>query len=225
LKAGLARVAAQRLDGAEIAPETFGEAHDREEKGEQLFRRGDYDDAREAFEEAARLYREAETLPTRNASSASVSPRRPDRARRPRSPAPASIACPRPRNARGRETVFDRRGSMHEIQPARFHPGASPSSLPEPPARDSAAAGSVAPVRGRALILWDPKNLGRKLDAIDTDQITPSADCVSESLETLDERWKAGSFAISFPISGVASTPERRFSSPETGSRSAPHAR
>jgi len=61
LKAGLARVAAQRLDGAEIAPETFGEAHDREEKGEQLFRRGDYDDAREAFEEAARLYREAET--------------------------------------------------------------------------------------------------------------------------------------------------------------------
>jgi hypothetical protein len=60
LKAGLARVAAQRLDGAEIAPETFGEAHHREEKGEQLFRRGDYDDAREAFEEAARLYREAE---------------------------------------------------------------------------------------------------------------------------------------------------------------------
>jgi 3-isopropylmalate/(R)-2-methylmalate dehydratase large subunit len=83
---------------------------------------------------------------------------------------------------------------MHEIQPARFHPGASPSSLPEPPARDSAAAGSVAPVRGQALILWDPKNPGRKLDAIDTDQITPSADCVSESLETLDERWKAGSF-------------------------------
>jgi hypothetical protein len=60
LKAGLARVAAQRIDGAEIAPETFGEAHDREEKGEQLFRRGDYDDARGAFEEAARLYREAE---------------------------------------------------------------------------------------------------------------------------------------------------------------------
>jgi hypothetical protein len=61
LKAGLARVAAQRIDGAEIAPETFGEAHDREEKGEQLFRRGDYDDARGAFEEAARLYREAES--------------------------------------------------------------------------------------------------------------------------------------------------------------------
>ena len=53
-------------------------------------------------------------------------------------------------------------------------------------------------IRGRALIFWDPKlpgtKFGRKLDAIDTDQITPAADCVSESLETLDERWKAGSF-------------------------------
>ncbi len=53
-------------------------------------------------------------------------------------------------------------------------------------------------IRGRALIFWDPKVPGtryrRKLDAIDTDQITPAADCVSESLETLDERWKAGSF-------------------------------
>jgi 3-isopropylmalate/(R)-2-methylmalate dehydratase large subunit len=39
----------------------------------------------------------------------------------------------------------------------------------------------------------------RKLDAIDTDQITPAADCVSESLETLDERWKAGSFRHLMP--------------------------
>src|SRR5205814_10235994 len=38
-----------------------------------------------------------------------------------------------------------------------------------------------------------------KLDAIDTDQITPAADCVSESLETLDERWKAGSFRYLMP--------------------------
>ena len=47
-------------------------------------------------------------------------------------------------------------------------------------------------IRGRALIFWDPKVPGskyrRKLDAIDTDQITPAADCVSESLATLDER-------------------------------------
>nr|MBA2258155.1 hypothetical protein [Acidobacteriota bacterium] len=34
---------------------------------------------------------------------------------------------------------------------------------------------------------------------IDTDQITPAADCVSESLETLDERWKAGSFRYLMP--------------------------
>ncbi|MBI2188573.1 MAG: hypothetical protein HYU37_15855 [Acidobacteria bacterium] len=56
---------------------------------------------------------------------------------------------------------------------------------------------------GRALIFWDPKQPGgtsrRKLDAIDTDQITPAADCVSESLETLDERWKAGAFRYLMP--------------------------
>jgi len=59
----------------------------------------------------------------------------------------------------------------------------------------------MALVRGRALIVWDPKIPGRrkKLDAIDTDQITPAADCVSESLETLDERWKAGAFRYLIP--------------------------
>jgi 3-isopropylmalate/(R)-2-methylmalate dehydratase large subunit len=56
-------------------------------------------------------------------------------------------------------------------------------------------------VRGRALIIWDPKVPGKrkKLDAIDTDQITPAADCVSESLATLDERWKAGAFRYLVP--------------------------
>ncbi len=82
---------------------------------------------------------------------------------------------------------------MHEIQSARFHPGATPADLPLPPAAGSAASAGRE-IRGRALILWDPKDPTRKLDAIDTDQITPAADCVSESLETLDERWKAGSF-------------------------------
>jgi 3-isopropylmalate/(R)-2-methylmalate dehydratase large subunit len=61
----------------------------------------------------------------------------------------------------------------------------------------------VGVIRGRALIFWDPKVPGtryrRKLDAIDTDQITPAADCVSESLETLGERWKAGSFRYLMP--------------------------
>src|ERR1051326_1306450 len=56
-------------------------------------------------------------------------------------------------------------------------------------------------IRGRALIFWDLKTPGKKkkLDAIDTDQITPAADCVSESLDTLDERWKAGSFRYLMP--------------------------
>ena len=40
---------------------------------------------------------------------------------------------------------------------------------------------------------------GKKRDAIDTDQITPAADCVSESLELLDERWKAGAFRHLIP--------------------------
>jgi len=65
------------------------------------------------------------------------------------------------------------------------------------------AIGTHQVIRGTALIFWDPKlpgtKFGRKLDAIDTDQITPAADCVSESLETLDERWKAGSFRYLMP--------------------------
>jgi 3-isopropylmalate/(R)-2-methylmalate dehydratase large subunit len=48
-------------------------------------------------------------------------------------------------------------------------------------------------------VFWDPRTPGKKLDAIDTDQITPAADCVSESLDTLDERWKAGSFRHLMP--------------------------
>ncbi|MGE5278406.1 MAG: aconitase family protein [Acidobacteriota bacterium] len=83
---------------------------------------------------------------------------------------------------------------MHQIEPARFKPGVTPESLSGPKPGDLSAGGPSATIRGAALILWDPKAPGKKLDAIDTDQITPAADCVSESLETLDERWKAGSF-------------------------------
>src|SRR5437867_9784543 len=53
--------------------------------------------------------------------------------------------------------------------------------------------------RGRALIFWDPARPGQKRDAIDTDQITPATDCVSESLDRLDERWKAGAFRYLMP--------------------------
>jgi 3-isopropylmalate/(R)-2-methylmalate dehydratase large subunit len=54
-------------------------------------------------------------------------------------------------------------------------------------------------IRGKALIFWDPARPGRKRDAIDTDQITPATDCVSESLDRLDERWKAGAFRYLMP--------------------------
>src|SRR6188474_3642061 len=91
---------------------------------------------------------------------------------------------------------------MHRIEPARLKPGVIVETLPAPRPSDlvgAAEAGAVPRVRGKALIFWDPKQPGRKLDAIDTDQITPAADCVSESLDTLDERWKAGSFRYLMP--------------------------
>jgi 3-isopropylmalate/(R)-2-methylmalate dehydratase large subunit len=87
---------------------------------------------------------------------------------------------------------------MHRIEPARLKPGVAPES---PVAAGVVSSLSDSIITGRALILWDLKVPGKKkkLDAIDTDQITPAADCVSESLETLDERWKAGSFRYLMP--------------------------
>ena len=81
------------------------------------------------------------------------------------------------------------------IQPGRRKPG-----VPLPPAAEGRGASApAAPVTGEALIFWDSKRPGRKRDAIDTDQITPSADCVSESLDALDARWKAGAFRHLMP--------------------------
>src|SRR6478609_6812930 len=88
---------------------------------------------------------------------------------------------------------------MHTIQPARLKPGVSVRDIPDR-RLDEAAASDDRLIRGRALILWDAASATpKKRDAIDTDQITPAADCVSESLETLDERWKAGSFRYLMP--------------------------
>ena len=89
---------------------------------------------------------------------------------------------------------------MHTIEPACLKPGVSRESVASAAAAVEQAA-STAVIRGRALIIWDLKVPGKtkKLDAIDTDQITPAADCVSESLETLDERWKAGAFRYLMP--------------------------
>jgi 3-isopropylmalate/(R)-2-methylmalate dehydratase large subunit len=92
---------------------------------------------------------------------------------------------------------------MHAIRPARLKPGVTGASLVDPPVHVASERSSQL-IGGRALVFWDPKSLpgtkfARKLEAIDTDQITPAADCVSESLETLDERWKAGSFRYLMP--------------------------
>src|ERR1051325_10539301 len=88
---------------------------------------------------------------------------------------------------------------MHVIQPARLRPGASLGDIPDR-SQDAAASGDRNLIRGKALIFWDRNSATpKKLDAIDTDQITPAADCVSESLDTLDERWKAGSFRYLMP--------------------------
>src|SRR5713226_7329342 len=84
---------------------------------------------------------------------------------------------------------------MQRIQSAR----ARPDAVAPPAPRDTARSAAI--IRGKALIFWDLKIPGKKkkLDAIDTDQITPAADCVSESLDTLDERWKAGAFRYLMP--------------------------
>jgi 3-isopropylmalate/(R)-2-methylmalate dehydratase large subunit len=88
---------------------------------------------------------------------------------------------------------------MHTIQPARLKPRATQEAS-EDRALEGQASLDAHLIRGKALIFWDRKSATpKKLDAIDTDQITPAADCVSESLDTLDERWKAGSFRYLMP--------------------------
>ena len=91
---------------------------------------------------------------------------------------------------------------MHRIEPARLKPGVTSASIGAMTAADTEpSSGTDTVLTGKALIFWDLKVPGRKkkLDAIDTDQITPASDCVSESLETLDERWKNGSFRYLMP--------------------------
>src|SRR5215207_8981312 len=92
---------------------------------------------------------------------------------------------------------------MHSMESARLKPGVDPDSLTEV-ASEGPVQGSGGPITGKALIFWDPMSLPgtrfrKKLDAIDTDQITPAADCVSETLDTLDERWKVGAFRFLMP--------------------------
>jgi 3-isopropylmalate/(R)-2-methylmalate dehydratase large subunit len=87
------------------------------------------------------------------------------------------------------------------IPPARLKPGTTPEAIAATMSAEVSRPATDGAVRGTTLIFWDLKVPGKrkKLDAIDTDQITPAADCVSESLETLDERWKAGAFRYLMP--------------------------
>jgi 3-isopropylmalate/(R)-2-methylmalate dehydratase large subunit len=89
---------------------------------------------------------------------------------------------------------------MHSIGPARLKPDITAEGVVQQlgPTETASSITSYL-ITGTALVFWDPNVPGKKRDAIDTDQITPSADCVSESLETLDERWKAGSFRYLMP--------------------------
>jgi len=73
---------------------------------------------------------------------------------------------------------------MQRIEPARLKPGVTLDELPRAAATNADMGTRV--LRGKALIFWDPDRPGKKRDAIDTDQITPSDDCVSESLERLE---------------------------------------
>ena len=65
---------------------------------------------------------------------------------------------------------------MNPIQPARLKPGVTLEAIAAAARRTGGgpAAGGRRLVRGKALIFWDPKHPGKKLDAIDTDQITRS---------------------------------------------------
>ena len=87
---------------------------------------------------------------------------------------------------------------MHTIQPASLKPGVHVNDLGRN-ARQKKDVSADREIRGKALIIWDSKNPDKKLAAIDTDAITPAQDCVSESLDALDERWKAGSFRFLIP--------------------------
>lgn len=88
---------------------------------------------------------------------------------------------------------------IHATRPARLKPGVSIDDIPGATTTASASKDTSHVIRGKALIFWDENDPGRKLDAIDTDQITPAMDCVSESLEELDKKWKEGTFRYLMP--------------------------
>ena len=72
---------------------------------------------------------------------------------------------------------------VHRMRAAKLKPGVSLDSIPTTDSTPPGTSAAQHTIRGKALIFWDPRRPGKKLDAIDTDQITPAKDCVSESLD------------------------------------------
>src|SRR2546425_734909 len=72
---------------------------------------------------------------------------------------------------------------MHTIEPARLKPGVTVDSIPDASTSSGETHAPPHTIRGKALIFWDLNVPGnrKKLDAIDTDQITPASDCVAQS--------------------------------------------
>jgi len=88
---------------------------------------------------------------------------------------------------------------VRTVEPARLKPGVTPQTAADRATQVAGVADAEAVIRGKALIIWDPSTPGKKLDAIDTDQITPAKYCVSESLDSLAEKWKEGAFYYLMP--------------------------
>ena len=81
---------------------------------------------------------------------------------------------------------------MHKITPAKLKPGITRETIEKGLPGEQQATEDGVQIRGKALVFWDPENPGKKLDAIDTDAITPAKDCVSESLDALSRSGRKG---------------------------------
>ncbi len=60
--------------------------------------------------------------------------------------------------------------NSHTLEPAKLKAGVTLDDLPAERGETGSAASGTEPLRGRALIFWDPQQPGSKLDAIDTEE-------------------------------------------------------
>lgn len=88
---------------------------------------------------------------------------------------------------------------MVQIKPAKFIDGKNRTIAQPNEASILSGQNNSRIINGKALIVWDENIPDKKMDAIDTDQITPSAYCVSESIDNIDDNWKNGAFKYLIP--------------------------